>query len=128
MDTQSVIVVLEPDPDLAAEDVERLHRQLRIELGELDVDAVTTAAGEPAPDGAKGVDPATVGAILVALSTSGGVFTALVYTLRDWLSRQPRNHRVRITIDGETLALERATSEEQRLLVETFTRRHGAEE
>jgi hypothetical protein len=67
----------------------------RAELAELDIESVDLVADGIAPDGVKGTDPVTVGAIIVALSASGGVFTALIETLRDWLGRQGRRHRPR---------------------------------
>jgi hypothetical protein len=60
----------------------------------------------------------------VALSASGGVFTALVDTVRDWLGRSAARHRVSLTIDGDTIELERASVDERRELIEAYVRRH----
>ncbi len=123
-DVVSVQLVLTPDPELDSEAGERLTRQLRAELAELDIESVCLAADGAAPDGAKGTDPVTLGAIIVALGASGGVFTALIETLRDWLGRHSRRHRISVTIDGDTLELERATAGQQRELVDAYLRRH----
>jgi hypothetical protein len=77
-----------------AELADRLARGLRAELAELDVDSVTLAGGV-APDCSKSADAVTIGALVVALSASGGVFTALIQMLRDWLGRQADRHRCR---------------------------------
>jgi hypothetical protein len=122
---RQVRVVLEADPDTDPEAAERLARQLRAEIGELDVDSVVSMPGTAPPEGAKGADPVSVGALLVALSTSGGVFTALVETLRDWLNRHGERHRISVTIGGDTIALERATADERRELVDAYIRRHN---
>jgi Effector Associated Constant Component 1 len=122
---RQVRVVLEADPDTDPEAAERLARQLRAEIGELDVDSVVSMPGSAPPEGAKGADPVSVGALLVALSTSGGVFTALVETLRDWLNRHGERHRISVTIGGDTIALERATADERRELVDAYIRRHS---
>ncbi|MGQ0778852.1 MAG: effector-associated constant component EACC1 [Pseudonocardiales bacterium] len=124
-DVVSVLLVLRPDPELDSEAGERLTHQLRAELAELDIESVDLAADGAAPDGAKGTDPVTLGAIIVALSASGGVFTALIETLRDWLGRHSRRHRISVTIDGDTLELERATAGQQRELVDAYLRRHS---
>jgi len=124
-DVVSVLLVLKPDPELDSEAGERLTRQLRAELAELDIESVGFASSGAAPDGAKGTDPVTLGAIIVALSVSGGVFTALIETLRDWLGRYSRRHRISVTIDGDTLELERATAGQQRALVDAYLRRHS---
>ncbi|WP_051580330.1 effector-associated constant component EACC1 [Pseudonocardia acaciae] len=123
--TTTVRVVLHADPELGTEDGERLTRRLRAELDDLDVESVEMARVGDAPAGAKG-DPVTVGALLVALSVSGGVFPSVIATLRDWLERQSGRHRVSVTVDGDTIELDRATSEQQRALVGAFVRRHAA--
>jgi hypothetical protein len=69
-DAMAVRVLLRADPELDPEG-ERLTRRLRAELAELDVDSVQLAAGSAAPAGAKG-DAVTLGALIVALSASGG--------------------------------------------------------
>ena len=123
----NLLLVLEPDPELDPEACERLIRQLRAELVELDVESVVPAMGGTAPDGAKGTDPVTLGAVIVALSASGGVFTGLIETLRDWLGRHAGRHRISVTIDGDTIELERATAGQQRELVDAYVRRHSVE-
>jgi len=120
-----VLVVLAPDPELDAEAAERAARQLRLEITELDVESVRAVAAGPAPEGAKGGDAVAIGAVVVALSASGGVFTALVETVREWLGRSAARHRVSLTIDGDTIDLERATAQERRELVEAYIRRHS---
>ena len=123
----NLLLVLEPDPELDPEACERLTRQLRSELAELDVESVVPAMGGTVPEGAKGTDPVTVGAVIVALSASGGVFTGLIETLRDWLGRHAGRHRISVTIDGDTIELERATAGQQRDLVDAYVRRHSVE-
>ncbi|WP_097260173.1 effector-associated constant component EACC1 [Streptomyces sp. TLI_55] len=119
-----VRVDLSPDPEFGAEAGERAARQLRSELSELDVESLRVLVSGPAPDGAKGSDALAVGAVVVALSASGGVFTSLVETVRDWLGRSAARHRVSLTIDGDTIELEHATADERRALVEAYIRRH----
>ena len=122
----SLLLQLRPGPESDAEDAERLGRQLRAELSELDVDSIDSVAGQPLPEGAKGADPVTIGAVIVALSASGGVFTALIETLRDWLGRRSGGHRISVTIDGDTIELDNASVEQQRDVVDAFVRRHSA--
>lgn len=123
----SVLLELEPDPELDPEMTERLIRRLRAELAELEVELAELGAGGTAPAGAKAADPVTLGAIVVALSASGGVFTTVIETLQDWLGRSSRRHRIAVTIEGDTLELDSATSGEQRELVEAFVRRHSGD-
>ncbi|WP_344074015.1 effector-associated constant component EACC1 [Streptomyces crystallinus] len=125
---REVLLSLAPDEESDAEDVERLTRRLRAELRELDVDVLPPPPLGELPPGAKGGDPVTVGAIVVVLSASGGVFTVLIDTLRDWLGRQSARHRISVTIDGDSIELEHATAEERRELIDGFVRRHRAGE
>jgi hypothetical protein len=127
-DVLNLVLVLEPDPKLDMEEGERLARQLRAEVAELDVESVAFAAGGAVPAGAKAADPVTVGALVVALSASGGVFTSLIETVRDWLGRHADKHRISVTIDGDTIELERASAEQQRELIEAYVRRHAGDE
>jgi membrane-associated two-gene conflict system component 1 (EACC1) len=117
-------VVLEPDVNADAEDIERLGRQLRNELRSLDVDSVEAASSDEPPPGSKGPAVEAMTEWLVTLSASGGIFTTLIATVNDWLGRRAETHKVKITIDGDTLELSKATSAEQAELVKTFVRRH----
>ncbi|WP_155544891.1 effector-associated constant component EACC1 [Amycolatopsis camponoti] len=122
-DTRRALVRLEADDEADAEELDRLARRLRAELGELDVD-LRAVPGE-VPDGAKSADPVTVGSLMVAFSAAGGVFPGLVETLREWLGRQAGRHKITMTIDGDTVELERATSAERQQLIDAFVQRHG---
>jgi hypothetical protein len=120
-------VVLEPDPQTDPEAGERLFRQLRADLRELDVESVSEVLATPAPANAKAGDAVTVGAVIVALSASGGVFTSVIVALQDWLGRHSGRHRISVTVDGDTIELDRASAEQQRALVDAFVRRHVPE-
>lgn len=109
-----VLLGLTPDGDADPEEVERLTARLRAELRGLDVEALRPLSDGAPPDGAKAVDPVTVGAVVLALSAPGGVLTSLVETLRDWLGRQSARNRISVTIDGDTLELEQASADERR--------------
>ncbi|GGT27120.1 hypothetical protein GCM10010176_084800 [Nonomuraea spiralis] len=123
----SMRVELRPDADVDIDLHDRLTRGLHGELNELDVEWVRTAAGGPAPEGARSADPVTVGALLVAFSASGGVFTSLVGVLKDWLDRQSARHRIVLTIDGDSIELDRVTDAERRELIGAFLQRHSGE-
>ncbi|MEX3104292.1 MULTISPECIES: hypothetical protein [unclassified Streptomyces] len=116
-----------PDPELDPEAAERLLRRLRTELAALDVESARFTPGAAPPEGAKGSDAVTLGAIVVALSASGGVFTSLIGAVQDWLGRSSARHRISVTVDGDTIELESATDAERRALVEAFVRRHSGE-
>ncbi|WP_345010589.1 hypothetical protein [Streptomyces shaanxiensis] len=124
-DLMEVLLVVAPDPDVEPETGERVSRRLRSEIADLDVEWVRPGPSVPAPDGAKAADPVTLGAIMVAMSASGGVFATLIETVRDWLGRSSARHRVSLTINGDTIELERASNAERRDLIDAYIRRHA---
>src|ERR1700731_3973902 len=104
----NVMLLIAPDPGQDPEAGERAARGLRAEIAELGgVEAVRAVPGGTPPERAKGPGAVTAGALLVALGGAGVVFTALVETLRDWLGRQSARHRISLTIDGDTIELEK---------------------
>jgi hypothetical protein len=119
-----VHLTLEPDLELDPEESERLTRQLRAELAELDVESVDAPVVGMVPEGAKG-DPVAAGALLVALSAPGGVLVALIETVRDFLARHSASHRIVVTIGGDTIELDRASAAQESELVDAFVRRHA---
>ena len=130
MDTKVTVSLRERGADLAR--LEVLHRQVREELRQVDdleVASLSSPPGStPAPDGTRGLGPAEISALSVALLGSGGI-TALLASLRDWLRRghaAPRT--VRLEIDGDVIVLEDADAAERSELLRTFLGRHGIEE
>jgi hypothetical protein len=123
----TALVRLDCDPELDPETADRWARQLRAELAELDVGSVRLAPAAAPPGGTKAGDAVTIGAVLVALSASGGMLTTLVGTLRDWVGRRGGGHRVALTIDGDTIELAAATGDQQRDLIGAYLRRHAAD-
>jgi hypothetical protein len=120
-------VVLDPNSELDAEAGERLARQLRDELAELEVDSIRNAPGKPAPAGAKSTDPVTLSEIILTLSASGGVFPTAIAVLRDWLGRHSLGHRISVTVDGDTIELDNASAAQQQQLVAAFVQRHSVQ-
>ncbi|UBU19202.1 effector-associated constant component EACC1 [Nonomuraea gerenzanensis] len=122
----SAVLVLRSDPDTDPEREEHLVRRLRSEINQLDIESIVPVAAGELPQGAKGVDPVTLGALLVAFSASGGVFTTLIGGVQNWLDRQTGRHRIAVTIDGDTIELERASATQQRELLDAFIQRHSS--
>jgi len=90
--------------DVDGEELDRLTRQVRDEIADLDVDTVKLAPGKDLPAGAKG-DPITIGSIIVAL-TSAGVFTGLVEVLKAWvLRREGRTVKFKAKVQGQEVEM-----------------------
>lgn len=120
-----VFLVVRSRDELDPEEIEQLTLGLRAEIAELEVESINLLPGATAPAGAKGSDAVTLGAIAVAQSASGGVFTQLIGTVRDWLGWHSTRHHISVTIDGDTLELEQASADERRELIDTFIQRHS---
>ena len=82
------------DADAAGSELERGALQLGDELRNLEVDDVRPLADGAAPDGTRGGTTAALGALLVSLHPTVGVLSAVVATVRAWLTRPGRGpHR-----------------------------------
>jgi hypothetical protein len=122
--TRNLLLVLELDADADPDESDRLGRGLRTDLAQLDVEAVKPAAVTEVPDGAKGA-AVDWGTLLVTFSVGGGVFTSMIAVARDWLARHSSAQRIKLTIDNDTIELDRASTQEREQLISTWVRRHS---
>jgi hypothetical protein len=123
MDEREVLVVLELEPGTDTEEAARLGQQLRAELLESDIEAMRRVPAPETPAGVKG--PALDwGQWLLTLSATGGVFTSVIMVARDWLDRNARVKRLKMTIGDDTIELERATTDEREVLIRDWVQRH----
>lgn len=115
------VELVEPNAD--AEAVDELLRGLRLELLELDVEAVTQAASGPELPGSKGSGIAVVGALLVQVRESAALLHSVVTSVLTWLRRASSSQRtVRIVVGPHSLELTAATEGQQQQLIEEFVR------
>ncbi|MEN3616086.1 hypothetical protein AAH979_42280 [Plantactinospora sp. ZYX-F-223] len=101
-------------------DVEESAVRLRQELLDLDVDEVRPVGAGEIPPGARAVDVAAVGAVLVVLQQSTGLITSVVGLMQAWAGSRPRGNEVEMTVGDHTIRLTAATSEQQERLVDEF--------
>ncbi|MCA1603941.1 MAG: hypothetical protein LC775_00295 [Acidobacteria bacterium] len=121
---RDLLLVLESDPGADLDEVESLTQRLHAELKELDVESVVRGASTNVPKGAKSSGSFALGTLLITLSATGGVITVLLHTARDWLARQAAARRILVTIDGDTIVLEKASPQERNKLIDAYIRRH----
>jgi hypothetical protein len=118
--TLGVQVAVGPDAD--AEEVAEATLQLRRELLDLDVEAVELPrAGEP-PPGARAVELAALGALVVTVGQSP-LFGSVLAAVRSWLAGSPQRS-VKLELDGDVLELTGLSSKEQQRLADEWLRRH----
>ncbi|MFG2106479.1 hypothetical protein [Micromonospora chersina] len=126
MGTQLLLYLSEDGAE--PERVQALARQLRQELLELDVEAVSAVTTGEAPEGSRAMDATTVGALLVSLGSAGPFIGPVVGLIQHWLSRASHLDRtVRVEIDGDVLVLGGASDAERSRLVDMYVQRHSAE-
>lgn len=112
------------DDDLDAEEVDELTQQLREELLESDVYSVELVTAGEAPPGTRGIDIVVLGGLMVHIAESLDALSAVIGTIRHWLSRRGRGV-VKLQIGDDVLELSSASKEDQERLVDAFLNRHA---
>ena len=96
---------------------------MRRELLQLDVASVDRVSGGPAPEGAKGIELAAIGALIVNLGKATPVLGQVVEVIQAWAARAP-NRTVKLTLDGDTLELNGVSERDQRQVIKDWMARH----
>lgn len=109
--------------DSDADEIDHAARQLRNELLELDVDSVEPASADDVPAGAKGVDAAAFGALIVQWAGSSGLH-ALATVLADWLNRD-KSRSIELQMGEDVIVVSGISAADQSRLIEQWIMRHG---
>jgi Effector Associated Constant Component 1 len=123
-DPRNLLIELLLVPDVDSGEAERFGRQLRAELAQLDVEAVSPMVSADVAQGAKGAG-VDWSSLFVTLSAAGGVVTSVIAVVQDWLARHSAAQSVNVTIDGDTIELGRASMQEREELISAWLRRHS---
>jgi len=126
-----VLVELYHAGDLTAAETEARSQHLRTELLELDeVVNVGHATAGPPPEGARGLDVAALGAMVVAVEPGVAALSKIVTVIRGWLTHRggsrPTGESVRLTVNGQSIELGAATAAQQQALVDQFLQAAGS--
>lgn len=102
-DNQTIDLILEIADSEAGTDVrDRDTYQLRDEVRQLDVESVEMVPAESIPEGAKPLDPATIGALAVKLIPAA--IPKLVGFVKEWAGRKDgRQVTIKANVAGNTL-------------------------
>ena len=123
-DPRNLLIELRLVPDADSGDAERFGRQLRAEIAQLDVEAVSPMESADVVQGAKGAG-VNWGSLLVTLGAAGGVVTSVIAVVQDWLVRHSAAQSIKMTIDDDTIELGRASVQEREELISAWLRRHS---
>jgi hypothetical protein len=111
------------EPDAAASELDKATLQLRRELLELDVEDVERPTAGPSPRGARAVDAALLGTVIVTAGSE--LVRAAVQAAIRWFSRRDQTGSIKLEIDGDSIEVTDPSVEDQRRLIEMFLARHA---
>jgi hypothetical protein len=116
-------ISLRVDDDISPLEMEELTAGMRRQLLQLDVKSVDRVSGGPAPNGAKGIELAALGALIVNLGKATPVLGQVIDVIQAWAARSP-NRTVKVTIDGDILELGGMSERDQHLVIKDWMSRH----
>jgi hypothetical protein len=101
--------------DSTQEDIDRMTRDLLSVLREMDVESVELTKGGAAPDGAKAIDPISIGSLMVAVLPSA--LPKIIDGVQAWALRgSNRTVKFKGRIAGQAIEFEGSGEDLQRLL------------
>jgi hypothetical protein len=105
-------------------ELDQLTDHLRRELLELDVDEVRKPASGEAPAGARGIELAAIGALIIEFARSAKTLKTVVDAVKSWLG-PGQNRSIKIEMDGDRIEIAGGSSDEQDRLVTAWIERHA---
>lgn len=123
-DLNQLEINLRVDDDVSPLEMEELTAAIRRELLQLDVQSVDRVSGGLAPEGAKGIELAALGALIVNLGKAAPVLGQVIDVIQAWAARSP-NRTVKLTLEGDTLELGGMSETQQRQVVKDWMARHA---
>jgi hypothetical protein len=127
-DAEAVSVLLDIDAgeESDSEELDRLTRQLRDEIKEIDVESVEIVRGGAAPAGAKAVELTTMGSLAVAVLPA--VIPPLIQLVTAWVQRgDNRKIRIKTNYAGRSVEVELSpktmSADEMKAMIDTLLAR-----
>jgi hypothetical protein len=108
-ETSELRLLLELETGADEDELDLLTRELRRELIDQGVDYFEAVSGEPIPQGAKAVDPITIGAL--ALAVTPVLLPKLIEFLNSWTMRaENRKIKIKTQVGDRSIELEYSPS------------------
>ncbi|RLC74604.1 MAG: hypothetical protein DRI81_13505 [Chloroflexi bacterium] len=114
---------LNPTAQTDAEELERLTRQLRQDILDLEVEDVRPLEAAAAQAGAKSGFPVALGALLITTLASSNVLPPLIDLLKSVLEHHSLSS-VMLEIDGDKIEVKGNPSRKQQELIKAWMSRH----
>jgi len=130
--TEDIRVEFMSGPDSDPAEIDALTRALRDEILEVDeVDRVEQASAGPAPEGAKGLDIAAIGALVVGVGPGVQAVVKVLEVVRNWLAgRSSSTPPLQMTIGDKSITVVADKKQQDELVaayVAAFTSRDASE-
>ena len=122
MDRLSIVI---DDRTLSDVELDDSTLALRRELLELPVHGVQGLPAGAAPAGARVVDVAVIGCLVVLLNSSLTLLASLVTVVRSWHRNTIPGATIRLKIGDDEIELSAVTEATQAELIRAWTQRHG---
>jgi len=117
-----VVLSIRVDAGSDEAELDRITGELRRELLQLEVDDVELVRGGELPQGAKVVDPVTIGSLVLTLVPPA--IQGVMGIVQHWARGRPVSS-VQVTLGDDSLELTNASPEQVELLTNAFIRRHS---
>jgi hypothetical protein len=121
----TAVVRVDAGADADRDELDQLTQQLSQELLLLDIDSVEPAVAGPPPPGARVVDIAILGTLLVTLARSPELLKGVAGVVQSWLGAR-QNCSVELQLGSDTLKVSGIGSDEQQRLIQLFIERHAS--
>jgi hypothetical protein len=106
-------------------ELDEAARSLRRELLELPVHDVVDVPAGAAPAGARVIDAAVIGAVLVLVNSSVALLASLVTAVRAWRRNTIPDSTIRLRFGDDEIELSGVSDDVQARLLDDWARRHG---
>jgi hypothetical protein len=123
MDQLTIII---DDRALSDVELDESALALRRELLELPVHDVQNLPAGSAPPGARVVDVAAVGGLVVLLNSSVALLASLVAAIRSWRRNTVPGSTIRLRFGEDEIEVSGVSDETQAQLMKDWTQRHGS--
>ena len=106
-------------------ELDEAARSLRRELLELPVHDVVDVPAGAAPAGARVIDAAVIGAVIVLVNSSVALLASLVTAVRAWRRNTIPDSTIRLRFGDDEIELSGVSDDVQARLLDDWARRHG---
>lgn len=106
-------------------ELDDLTLALRRDLLELPVTDVQPAAGAAAPPGSRGVDPSSIGELIVLLNSSAALLVSVATAVRSWRRHTIPGGSVRLRLGDDEIEITGVSEGTEAQLIDDWARRHG---